>query len=213
MKGGQTMTTLLWMQTGACSGETMALLCADRPNLESLLRQYAIDLLWHPSLSAGTGAGKGRGQVIPALLSWPGSMIVTDPKGELAAVTARYRRELGQKVVVLAPFSSRATDGLNPLDSLNAGNPYRVEDAMSLARQMTPRERLTDPFWEDRAQLVLTATLLFIATHLPEPMRRLDMLRRIWRGRGGCASACTGTSRTACARTGGAARTCARTRA
>lgn len=132
---------------------------------------------------AGTGAGKGRGQVIPALLSWPGSMIVIDPKGELAAVTSRYRRELGQKVVVLAPFSNRATDGLNPLDSLNPGNPYRVEDAMSLARQMTPGERLTDPFWEDRAHLILTSTLLFIATHLPEPMRRLEMLRRIWCGR------------------------------
>lgn len=132
---------------------------------------------------AGTGAGKGRGQVIPALLSWPGSMIVTDPKGELAAVTARYRRELGQKVVVLSPFSNRVTDGLNPLDSLQAGNPYRVEDAMSLARQMAPRATLADPFWEDRAHLVLTSTLLFIATHLPEPMRRLDMLRRIWCGR------------------------------
>ncbi|MCK6391797.1 MAG: NADH:ubiquinone oxidoreductase [Azonexus sp.] len=46
------MINLVWMQTGACSGETMALLCADRPSLENLLRQYDINLLWHPSLTA-----------------------------------------------------------------------------------------------------------------------------------------------------------------
>ena len=46
------MFNLVWMQTGACSGETMALLCADRPSLENLLRQYDINLLWHPSLTA-----------------------------------------------------------------------------------------------------------------------------------------------------------------
>ncbi|HNH35852.1 MAG TPA: NADH:ubiquinone oxidoreductase [Rhodocyclaceae bacterium] len=47
------MPTLFWLQTGACSGDTMALLCADSPALESLLDNYGIHLLWHPSLSAG----------------------------------------------------------------------------------------------------------------------------------------------------------------
>lgn len=49
------MTTLLWMQTGACSGDTMALLCAERPSFEELLRQQAIDLIWHPSLTSEHG--------------------------------------------------------------------------------------------------------------------------------------------------------------
>ncbi len=31
------MPTVLWLQTGACSGDTMAALCADRPSLESLV--------------------------------------------------------------------------------------------------------------------------------------------------------------------------------
>lgn len=42
---------LLWMQTGACSGDTMALLCAEKPDLLEFFRQYQINLLWHPSLS------------------------------------------------------------------------------------------------------------------------------------------------------------------
>jgi len=51
------MINLVWMQTGACSGDSMALLCADRPSLESLLQEYGINLLWHPSLTAGQGFG------------------------------------------------------------------------------------------------------------------------------------------------------------
>jgi hydrogenase small subunit len=35
----------------------MALLCADRPSLESLTGQHGARLLWHPSLSAGTRFG------------------------------------------------------------------------------------------------------------------------------------------------------------
>ena len=47
---------------------------------------------------AGTGAGKGVSQVIPAQLTWRGSVVVNDPKGELYAITARCRREMGQRV-------------------------------------------------------------------------------------------------------------------
>lgn len=54
------MPTLLWMQTGACSGDTMSLLCADRPSLEDLVDRCQIDLIWHPSLSARPDAGFGE---------------------------------------------------------------------------------------------------------------------------------------------------------
>ena len=45
------MATLYWMQTGACGGETLTILSAQSPSFEALLSDYAIDLLWHPSLS------------------------------------------------------------------------------------------------------------------------------------------------------------------
>ena len=48
---------------------------------------------------AATRSGKGVGAIMPNLLSYPGSVVVTDPKGENYYVTARYRREeLGQEV-------------------------------------------------------------------------------------------------------------------
>ncbi|MCP4305064.1 MAG: type IV secretory system conjugative DNA transfer family protein, partial [bacterium] len=45
---------------------------------------------------ATAGAGKGTCSVIPNLLSYEGSVVCTDPKGENAAITARHRREMGQ---------------------------------------------------------------------------------------------------------------------
>lgn len=41
---------LLWLQAGACGGDTMSLLCADSPPLEGLVKE-GLSLLWHPSLS------------------------------------------------------------------------------------------------------------------------------------------------------------------
>ena len=53
---------------------------------------------------APTGAGKGVSCVIPALLRYPGDVVVMDPKGENYAVTAMHRREMGQQIVLIDPF-------------------------------------------------------------------------------------------------------------
>jgi hypothetical protein len=50
---GVFMTTLLWLQTGSCGGDTMSILCADSPSLEELVGEYGLEILWQPSLSVG----------------------------------------------------------------------------------------------------------------------------------------------------------------
>ena len=45
------MTTLFWLQTGACGGDSLAILGAEAPSLEQLFSEHGIELLWHPSLS------------------------------------------------------------------------------------------------------------------------------------------------------------------
>lgn len=74
----------------------------------------------HIFTSALTGEGKGVSYSIPALLSWPGSVVAVDIKGELCEVTARQRLEMGQDVYVLDPFQNTGfkSDQLNPLDIL-----------------------------------------------------------------------------------------------
>ena len=53
---------------------------------------------------AGNRAGKSSSVLIPNLLRYPASMVVLDPKGELAMATAAHRQRMGQKVYVLDPF-------------------------------------------------------------------------------------------------------------
>ncbi len=50
------MTTVLWLQTGACSGDSMSILGAETPDLLETLSTYGVDLLWHPSLSSESPA-------------------------------------------------------------------------------------------------------------------------------------------------------------
>uniref|UniRef100_UPI0035B02C76 NADH-quinone oxidoreductase subunit B family protein n=1 Tax=Paenirhodobacter enshiensis TaxID=1105367 RepID=UPI0035B02C76 len=46
---------LLWLQAAGCGGCTMSLLCAEAPDLFSLMEGAGIELLWHPSISLETG--------------------------------------------------------------------------------------------------------------------------------------------------------------
>src|SRR5262249_62083999 len=53
---GSAMPTLLWIECGACGGESMAILGAEGPgkggdNLPDFLEAHDVRLLWHPSLS------------------------------------------------------------------------------------------------------------------------------------------------------------------
>ncbi|GAA0309891.1 NADH-quinone oxidoreductase subunit B family protein [Rhodovulum strictum] len=47
---------ILWLQASGCGGCTMSLLCAEHPDILSLLADAGLRMLWHPALSAETGA-------------------------------------------------------------------------------------------------------------------------------------------------------------
>jgi type IV secretion system protein VirD4 len=57
----------------------------------------------HCLLVAPTGRGKGVGFVIPNLLSYKGSAVVLDVKGENFEATARFREKMGQTVYRFSP--------------------------------------------------------------------------------------------------------------
>lgn len=61
------MANLLWLQSGACSGDTMSLLNAEDPDLLTALQSYNINLLWHPSLSVPSP--KELGDIIDEILA------------------------------------------------------------------------------------------------------------------------------------------------
>ena len=49
------MASLLWLQGGACSGNTMSFLNAEEPSACDLVTDFGIDILWHPSLGLELG--------------------------------------------------------------------------------------------------------------------------------------------------------------
>lgn len=134
----------------------------------------------HVLTLAPTRSGKGVAAVIPNLLTYPGSVVVIDPKGENAAVTARRRREMGQDVHVLDPWhiTGLAPSMFNPLDLLGGEN--LSEDAALLADAMVqPTGRETDGHWIEEARALLTSLILHVATAAPPHLRNLPHIRHL----------------------------------
>lgn len=49
------MKTILWLQGGACGGNTLSFLNAENPDVIEFFSYYDVKLLWHPSLSLESG--------------------------------------------------------------------------------------------------------------------------------------------------------------
>ncbi len=49
------MANVLWLQGGACSGNTISFLNAEEPTVCDLISDFGINLLWHPSLGLELG--------------------------------------------------------------------------------------------------------------------------------------------------------------
>ncbi len=119
---------------------------------------------------AATRSGKGVGTVIPNLLNYEGSILVTDPKGENYAVTAAWRRDyLGQKIVALDPFRLVETcdtnvASLNPMDFVDLDGEDYVETAMMLADMMIGRgQQVEESHWRLEAKGLLMSLILYVA--------------------------------------------------
>ena len=130
----------------------------------------------HLMTIAPTGSGKGRSVIIPTLLSYPGPVIVIDPKGENYQVTARQRRAMGQQVFKLDPFglTGEDSDGFNVLNTFQPEKPAAYDQAMSLASLIAPGRVLHDPFWNDSARLLLGTLILHVAAVRPPVLRNLS---------------------------------------
>lgn len=121
---------------------------------------------------AGSRGGKGRSVIVPNLITYPGSILAIDPKGDLAAITADWRAVvLRQKVFVLDPFSvaGRVAEdhggAFNPLTILTTDSPSLIEDAGLIADALViPAPGAKDPHWDESAKQFLEGVILHVAT-------------------------------------------------
>lgn len=128
---------------------------------------------------APTRSGKGVGCVIPNLLSWEKSAIVTDIKGENFAITHAHRRTLGA-VYAMAPF---AEDGestrYNPLDFIRICTHYELDDARLIAEMLVVPEHAEVNHWEREARTLITGLLLYIRRQCTVDQRNPAYLREL----------------------------------
>lgn len=120
---------------------------------------------------AGSRSGKGRSGIVPNLITYPGSVLAIDPKGDLAALTADWRKErMGQKVVVLDPFvaaggvTARHGGGFNPLTILKLRSETLLEDAGLIADALIVSRSERDPHWDESAKQFLEGVILHVGT-------------------------------------------------
>lgn len=116
----------------------------------------------HVLMYAPTRSGKGVGLVIPTLLSWPESAIITDLKGELWAMTAGWRQQrAGNKVLRFEPADPDCDVFFNPLDEIRLGTGHEVGDVQNLATLIVdPDGQGMNSHWQKTAQALLVGVIL-----------------------------------------------------
>lgn len=136
----------------------------------------------HILVTAPTRAGKGTTQIIPNLLTYRGSVVVNDIKGENFAITAARRSHYG-RVYVLDPFgiTKHKSDSYNPFDFIRGGD-FAWDDAKVLAEALVvpAGERHEANFWELGGRDLLATLVLYVRQQLPQRERHIETLRSLY---------------------------------
>lgn len=146
----------------------------------------------HLTTIAGTRSGKGRSAIIPNLLCYGGSVLVIDPKGENASITARYRAKvLGHKVCVLDPFNKTTSScdpyrqRYNPLTILRPESDTLIEDAGLIADALVVPSGGKDTHWDETAKSLIEGLILHTVTTYDEERRNLNTVADLLFGKHG----------------------------
>ncbi len=144
----------------------------------------------HVLCFAPTRSGKGVGLVVPTLLTWPGSAIVHDIKGENWQLTASWRACFGR--VLLFDPTNAASAAYNPLLEVRRGA-SEVRDVQNIADILVDPEGSIERrnHWEKTSHALLVGAILHVlyagadktlagvATFLSDPARPIETTLRL----------------------------------
>ena len=135
---------------------------------------------------APTQTGKSATVLMQTLLTFSGSALVMDIKGELSAVTARRRRNMGQKVFILNPFDVMADEykargfdsfaRFNPLSVLNTKSPLYAVSVKRICEAII-KDTGHDSHWADSARDLVAARIMYLCENCPPDERTLANVR------------------------------------
>ncbi|NGX94736.1 MAG: conjugal transfer protein TraG [Bradyrhizobiaceae bacterium] len=139
----------------------------------------------HVLCFAPTRSGKGVGLVVPTLLTWPGSCIVHDIKGENWQITAGWRSSFGR--VLLFDPTNPESSAYNPLLEVRRGD-SEVRDVQNIADILVDPEGALERrnHWEKTSHALLVGAILHVlyaetektlagvASFLSDPKRSIE---------------------------------------
>lgn len=137
----------------------------------------------HLLLCGPSRLDKSRDFLTPTLLDHDASMVVIDPKGEFAVVTARRRREMGHEVFILNPFGVLQNNlnfrgfpyaaSYNPLADITIDSPNFMASITQLADALA-WETGSSVKWSNEVREFVTIVLMWICSAVPEEKRNLN---------------------------------------
>ena len=144
----------------------------------------------HVLCFAPTRSGKGVGLVVPTLLTWSGSAIVHDIKGENWTLTAGWRARFGR--VLLFDPTNAASAAYNPLLEVRRGE-WEVRDVQNIADVLVDPDGALERrnHWEKTSHSLLVGAILHVlyaepdktlagvANFLSDPRRPIETTLRV----------------------------------
>lgn len=138
-------------------------------------KMIGVDDNRHVVTIAGSRAGKSATSLMSNLLTWDGSVITIDPKGELATNTAEHRARMGQDVFILDPFNevkgvaAQYRTVFNPFDELHTSHADDVvDDAAAIADTVVISGDGKTDHWTLAARNLIRGLMLYALHERPQ---------------------------------------------
>jgi type IV secretion system protein VirD4 len=132
-------------------------------------------------LCGGAGAGKTMFYAKPNVMQANCSMVILDPKGEIARDTGGFLKKQGIEVKVLDLINMWRSHCYNPFVYLKDDNDVQ-RLVTNLFKSTTPKgAQSQDPFWDTAASMLLLALIFYLTHEAPSYEKNFPMVMEMLR--------------------------------
>lgn len=132
-------------------------------------------------------SGKGTSVQTPVLFEYDASIVINDPKGELAHRTAKHRRDvLGHDVYIINPFNE-LDDALkndftysrfNPLEIIDPSDINFLDQIKAISEALVISKNPSDVNWTDGARIIIECLIIDVCLNSDIEEKTLAEVRR-----------------------------------